>query len=112
MLRHYDQHGGGVRVYTHRILRAMLDSNTPHEFVFLYKNPALAGTYAAEPRVTEAVLPGKNGPVVLVDAGANVDCRPEWLMQFGLMGAAFFLFARAYATARRRLATRTLTPAT
>ncbi len=36
-----------------------------------------------------AVLPGKSGPVVLVDAGANVDCRPEWLMQFGIMGAAY-----------------------
>jgi glycosyltransferase involved in cell wall biosynthesis len=59
MLRHYDQHGGGVRVYTHRILRAMLDSSTPHEFVFLYKNPDLLGTYAADARVTEAALPGK-----------------------------------------------------
>ncbi len=36
-----------------------------------------------------AVLPGKDGPVVLCDAGANVDCKPEWLMQFGLMGAAY-----------------------
>lgn len=36
-----------------------------------------------------AVLPSKTGPVVLVDAGANVDCRPEWLMQFGVMGAAY-----------------------
>jgi len=36
-----------------------------------------------------AVLPGKSGPVVLCDAGANVDCKPEWLMQFGLMGAAY-----------------------
>jgi glycosyltransferase involved in cell wall biosynthesis len=60
MLRHYDQHGGGVRVYTHRILRAILDMNTPHEFVYLYKNPALLGTYAAEPQVTEVALPGDN----------------------------------------------------
>jgi glycosyltransferase involved in cell wall biosynthesis len=58
MLRHYDQHGGGVRVYTHRILRAMLDLDTAHEFVFLYKDPRLIGTYAAEPRVTEVALPG------------------------------------------------------
>ena len=36
-----------------------------------------------------AVLPGKSGPVVLCDAGANVDCRPEWLQQFGVMGAAY-----------------------
>ncbi len=36
-----------------------------------------------------AVLPGRDGPVVLCDAGANVDCKPEWLMQFGLMGSAY-----------------------
>ena len=36
-----------------------------------------------------AVLPGRHGPVVLCDAGANVDCKPEWLMQFGLMGSAY-----------------------
>ena len=36
-----------------------------------------------------AVLPGKHGPVVLCDAGANVDCKPEWLVQFGLMGSAY-----------------------
>lgn len=58
MLRHYDQHGGGVRVYTHQILRAMLDLDTPHTFVFLYRNPELVGTYAGEARVTEEALPG------------------------------------------------------
>ena len=36
-----------------------------------------------------AVLPGRSGPVVLCDAGANVDCKPEWLMQFGVMGSAY-----------------------
>jgi glycerol-3-phosphate acyltransferase PlsX len=36
-----------------------------------------------------AVLPGRRGPVVLLDAGANVDCRPEWLTQFGIMGSAY-----------------------
>ena len=36
-----------------------------------------------------AVLPGREGPVVLCDAGANVDCKPEWLVQFGLMGSAY-----------------------
>ena len=36
-----------------------------------------------------AVLPGIAGPFVLCDAGANVDCRPEWLVQFGLMGSAY-----------------------
>ncbi len=36
-----------------------------------------------------AVLPGRAGPWVLCDAGANVDCRAEWLAQFGIMGAAY-----------------------
>jgi glycerol-3-phosphate acyltransferase PlsX len=36
-----------------------------------------------------AVLPTKGGPLVLCDAGANVDCRPEWLLQFALMGDAY-----------------------
>jgi glycerol-3-phosphate acyltransferase PlsX len=35
------------------------------------------------------VFPGKTGPVILLDAGANVDCKPEWMAQFGLMGAAY-----------------------
>jgi phosphate acyltransferase len=35
------------------------------------------------------VWPGLNGPTVLIDSGANVDCRPEWLMQFGIMGSAY-----------------------
>ena len=35
------------------------------------------------------VLPTPKGPVVLIDAGANVDCKPEWLVQFGVMGSAY-----------------------
>lgn len=35
------------------------------------------------------VWPGLKGPFVLLDSGANVDCRPEWLEQFGLMGSAY-----------------------
>jgi glycerol-3-phosphate acyltransferase PlsX len=35
------------------------------------------------------VYPAKYGPVVVLDSGANVDCRPEWLAQFGLMGSAY-----------------------
>ncbi len=36
-----------------------------------------------------AVLPTIGGPFVLCDAGANVDCRPEWIAQFGVMGDAY-----------------------
>ena len=31
-------------------------------------------------------LPGLEGPVVLLDAGANADCRPEHLLEFGVLG--------------------------
>lgn len=35
------------------------------------------------------VLPTEKQPVVVLDCGANVDCRPYHLFQFGLMGDAF-----------------------
>ncbi len=31
-------------------------------------------------------LPSERGPVVLIDAGANADCRPEYFPQFAIMG--------------------------
>ena len=34
-------------------------------------------------------LPKKEGFFMLNDGGANVDCRPEMLLQFGLMGAEY-----------------------
>ncbi len=34
-------------------------------------------------------LPGWHGPVVFLDAGANADCRPEHLLEFGVLGTAF-----------------------
>ena len=35
------------------------------------------------------VIPSKHGPSVLIDSGANVDARPEHLLQFAQMGAVF-----------------------
>ena len=42
----------------------------------------------ARPAIATA-WPALNGPMVLLDSGANVDCRPEWLVQFGIMGSAY-----------------------
>lgn len=43
------------------------------------KRPALTG-----------ILPfGNNGQTVLLDVGANADCRPDWLAQFALMGSLY-----------------------
>ncbi len=35
------------------------------------------------------VLPGTQKPFLLIDCGANVDCQPEYLRQFGLMGSVY-----------------------
>jgi glycerol-3-phosphate acyltransferase PlsX len=37
-----------------------------------------------------STMPGMNGPFVVIDSGANVDCKPEHLLQFGIMGSAYF----------------------
>jgi glycerol-3-phosphate acyltransferase PlsX len=42
------------------------------------ERPAIAG-----------IFPGENGHVILIDVGANVDCRPAHLFQFGVMAHAF-----------------------
>jgi phosphate acyltransferase len=34
-------------------------------------------------------IPTRNGASLLIDVGANADCRPEHLLQFGVMGAIF-----------------------
>lgn len=35
------------------------------------------------------VLPGEKKPFMLIDSGANVDCQPKYLVQFGLMGNVY-----------------------
>lgn len=40
--------------------------------------PALATVYPTPP-----------GPVLILDIGANTDCKPEWLEQFALMGSIY-----------------------
>lgn len=35
------------------------------------------------------MIPGEKGPFLLIDCGANVDSKPEWLVQFGQMGDAY-----------------------
>lgn len=35
------------------------------------------------------ILPGTKGPFLLLDSGANVECRPEMLSAFAVMGSAY-----------------------
>ena len=36
-----------------------------------------------------SVLPSRKGGTVLLDVGANVDCKPRHLLQFGIMGSLY-----------------------
>ena len=36
-----------------------------------------------------AIFPVRNGRCVVVDIGANADCKPEFLTQFGIMGSLY-----------------------
>ena len=35
------------------------------------------------------LLPVPGRPLLMVDAGANVDCKPSWIVQFAMMGSAY-----------------------
>ncbi|MEA3150798.1 MAG: hypothetical protein QOD56_1737 [Gammaproteobacteria bacterium] len=60
MLRHYEQQEGGVKVYTKKLLPLLLSMGSQHQYVLIYQNPKLIGTYAAYPNVEEVSveLPG------------------------------------------------------
>ncbi len=38
---------------------------------------------------TPIIVPGRAWPNVMLDAGANTECSPEWLVQFAQMGAVY-----------------------
>lgn len=42
------------------------------------KRPALA-----------PILPTVKGPLLLIDCGANIDCKPDYLQQFAIMGSVY-----------------------
>ncbi|HVW69756.1 MAG TPA: glycosyltransferase family 1 protein, partial [Steroidobacteraceae bacterium] len=60
MLRHYDQHGGGVRVYTRALLNHMLRPDSPHEFVLFFNDRTPLGNYPDRPNVEEVTVPGRS----------------------------------------------------
>jgi glycosyltransferase involved in cell wall biosynthesis len=85
MLRHYEQHGGGVRVYTRALLEHLVANPAGHEYVLFFANPRLIGTYRA-PHVTEVYVPGRsvlvwdqvNLPRALRKHGVDVLFNPKY----------------------------------
>lgn len=56
---------------------------------FLAAHAALGVLPAVARPALAVTLPTRTGTAVLLDAGANLECRAEHLVQFGLMGAAY-----------------------
>jgi glycerol-3-phosphate acyltransferase PlsX len=50
---------------------------------------ALGRLEGVERPALASIFPGERGHVILIDVGANVDCRPTHLFQFGVMAHAF-----------------------
>jgi glycerol-3-phosphate acyltransferase PlsX len=59
------------------------------------------GTIAGVDRPALATtIPTRGRPAVLLDAGANVECRPQHLLQFGIMGGVYARVALGVAQPR------------
>jgi glycosyltransferase involved in cell wall biosynthesis len=56
MLRHFEQKEGGVKVYTQSLLPLLFTLGAAHEFVLIYQNPRLIGTYRNYQNVEETAL--------------------------------------------------------
>jgi O-antigen biosynthesis alpha-1,2-mannosyltransferase len=56
MLRHYKQHEGGVHVYTRNLLKQLLTIDNKNEYVLIYADKDLIGTYGDRPNVRELAI--------------------------------------------------------
>ena len=56
MLRHFDQHEGGVKNYTKYLLNELFSLNSPHEFVLIYNNLNNIGAYKNFKNVREIAV--------------------------------------------------------
>lgn len=56
---------------------------------FLSAHAAFGVLPGVERPALAVTVPTRTGGAVLLDVGANLDCRPQHLVQFGLMGAAY-----------------------
>ena len=55
LLRHFEQQGG-IGTYTRNLLEHLLKLDRQNDYVLMYANPDLIGTYAGSPRVVEVAV--------------------------------------------------------
>ena len=86
MLRHIDQHEGGVKVYTRELVKAMIAQNSKHEILLLFRNAQRMGTYNGADSVREVLLEGGSilhwdqikVPRAVRDCGIDVLFNPKY----------------------------------
>ncbi len=62
-----------------------------HSGVVMAMSLLLLGTSSEVDRpAIAAIMPTLKAPFVLIDAGANIHCKPENLLQFAFMGSAYY----------------------
>jgi len=89
---HWRKPGSSVRVAAGLVARGEADAmfSAGHTGAAYLSSRAALGVLAGVDRPALAVtVPTRTGAAVLLDAGANLDCRPEHLCQFGILGAAY-----------------------
>ncbi len=96
--------GASIRVAADLVARKQADAlvSAGHTGATVMASYAAFGTIPGVDRpALAAAIPTLARPAVLVDAGANVECRPHHLLQFAVMGS---VYARvAYGTERPRV---------
>lgn len=84
--------GASIRVAVDLVVRGEAEAlfSAGHTGAALLAAHGQIGVLAGVERPALAVtIPSRSGAAILLDAGANVDCRPEHLEQFAIMGAAY-----------------------
>ena len=71
------------------VLKSKKDSSMAVGFNLLKKTLAVKRIKGIKRPAFSPVMPSANGFFMLVDGGANVDCRPEMLVQFAVMGSIY-----------------------
>jgi glycerol-3-phosphate acyltransferase PlsX len=89
---HRRKPGSSVRVAAGLVARGQAQAlfSAGHTGATFLSAHAAFGVLPGVDRPALAVtVPTRTGAAILLDAGANLDCRPEHLCQFGVMGAAY-----------------------
>ena len=89
---HRRKPGSSVRVAANLVARGEAEAffSAGHTgATFLSAHAALGVVPGVDRPALAVTVPTRAGAAILLDAGANIDCRPEHLLQFGVMGAAY-----------------------